>query len=358
MKSAHTPAADLFEPGRHGDEDAEPGLIDFSVNVRGGPPDFVRAALTAEIDSLASYPSAAQDLRVRTIVGAAHGRGPDEVLLLAGAAEGFELLTHLRPSHAALIVPSFTEPGRVLSAAAITTSEVRCIAPDWRIDPALVPDDADLVVLGNPTNPTSVLHPRSDVNSLRREGRVVVVDEAFADLTCRLDEGGDVVMEPESVAAQGDDDIIVVRSITKTFGLAGLRAGYLLAAPTMISRLTRTRRHWALGSLAIAAIGVCLDQSGLDFARAEAVKVSAQRAAMCARLAKAGIEIVAEPSAPFVTIAIPGALAVKERLRHKGFAVRSCANFVGLGPDYMRLAVRPEADVAALVAALGETLVE
>ncbi|MFW0791763.1 Rv2231c family pyridoxal phosphate-dependent protein CobC [Gordonia sp. CPCC 205333] len=356
MKSAQSTGVDLFAPGRHGDEDAEPGLVDFSVNVRGGPPDFVRAALMAEIESLASYPSTAQDMRVRTIVGAAHGRPADEVLLLAGAAEGFELLTHLQPSHAALILPSFTEPQRVLAAAGVRCSEVVCVAPDWRIDSSSVPDDADLVILGNPTNPTSVLHPRADVNALRRPGRILVVDEAFADLTSSYGDRGQLIMEPESIAAQRDGDTVVIRSITKTFGLAGLRAGYLLASAAMISRLTRARRHWALGSLAMAAIGACLDRPGLEFARAQALTVRQQRADMCARLANAGIDIVAVPAAPFVTITLPNALEVKERLRHKGFAVRSCANFVGLGPNYLRLAVRPDAEVAALVGALGEIL--
>ncbi|MFH4189075.1 aminotransferase class I/II-fold pyridoxal phosphate-dependent enzyme, partial [Acinetobacter baumannii] len=60
-----------------------------------------------------------------------------------------------------------------------------------------VPDDADLVVLGNPTNPTSVLHPRAAIEALRRPGRLIVVDEAFADLTL----GADGRPEPESLAS-------------------------------------------------------------------------------------------------------------------------------------------------------------
>ncbi|WP_246284402.1 Rv2231c family pyridoxal phosphate-dependent protein CobC [Gordonia asplenii] len=356
MKSAAASTADLYAPQRHGDADAEPGLVDFAVNVRGGPPPFVRAALLTAVDSLASYPSQAREHEVRSIVGDAHGRPAEEVLLLAGAAEGFELLARLEPRHAALVVPSFTEPARVLAAAGVRITDVVCRAPHWRIDAALVPDDADLVVLGNPTNPTSVLHPRADVDALRRPGRIVVVDEAFADLTCAVDAAGDLIMEPESVAAERDPDLIVIRSVTKTFGLAGLRAGYLFAAPDVIARLTRIRRHWAVGSPATAAIGACLDRQGLAYARSEALAVRAQRAAMVRRLDAAGIDIVGHPAAPFVTIAVPNALAVKERLRHKGFAVRSCANFTGLGADYLRLAVRDDDSVAALVGALRESV--
>ncbi len=50
------------------------------------------------------------------------------------------------------------------------------------LDASLIPRDADLVMIGNPTNPTSVLHPAATIASLAREGRYLVVDEAFADL--------------------------------------------------------------------------------------------------------------------------------------------------------------------------------
>lgn len=354
MKSASPTDGHLFAPERHGDADAEPGLVDFAVNVRRDPPDFVRAALLAEIDSLAAYPSASREARVRAVLGANHGRPAEEVLLLNGAAEGFELLAHLHPRHAAVVVPSFTEPARVLAAAGVRITDVRCTEPDFRLDPTRLPPDADLVVVGNPTNPTSVLHPRADIDRLRRPGRIVVVDEAFADLTRGADAAGEAIDEPESVAAQRADDVIVIRSITKTFGLAGLRAGYLLASVDVIARLTAIRRHWAVGSLAVAALEVCGGARGIAYARAESRVVARQRAAMCAALRDAGVEVMGEPAAPFVMIRVADGLKIKELLRRNGFAVRSCANFTGLGAEYLRLAVRAEPDVAGLTAALIE----
>lgn len=351
-------SADFFAPERHGDADAQPGLHDFAVNVRSGPPPFVREALRDAVDTLAAYPTPAADLAARVAVAQAHGRTPDEVLLLAGAAEGFELLAAYQPRHAALIAPSFTEPLRVLTAAGVRVTQVVSRAPDWEIDPTHIPDDADLVVFGNPTNPTSVLHPASLVADLRRPGRLIVVDEAFADVTLSRTADGTSVTEPESVAGQADSDVIVLRSITKTFGLAGLRAGYLLAAPDVIARLTRTRRHWAVGTLATLAIEVCLGRRGLEYSRAEAIRVADQREVMCARLRASGIEILGAPTASFVTITVPDGLACKENLRRRGYAVRSCANFTGLGPDYLRLAVRAEDEVAGLVAALVESIAE
>ncbi|GAA3963522.1 Rv2231c family pyridoxal phosphate-dependent protein CobC [Gordonia caeni] len=343
---------DLFEPGRHGDADAEAGLIGFAVNVQPGPPPFVRDVLAARLGDLAAYPRADD---VQRAVGAAarlHRRSPAEVLLLDGAAEGFELLARLRPRHVALIEPTFTEPGRVLAASGAEITRVVLPAP-WRLDAAEVPGDADLVVLGNPTNPTSMLHTREQILRLVRPGRTVVVDEAFADLTVDPVTG---VREPQSLAGALPDGVVVIRSITKTFGLAGLRAGYLLAAPHVIAELTAGRRHWPLGTLALAALAECLGPRGQAYTDALAGTVAGDRAHLVGLLGEAGIEVCTEPAAPYVLIRVPDGLGLKAALRERGFAVRSCANFTGLGADHLRLAVRSAEPAAALVAAMTEVL--
>src|SRR5215218_5825727 len=143
----------------HGDDDLAPGLIDLAVNVRAGtPPDWLRAELHRAIEESAAYPDARP---ARAAVAAAHGRPESEVLLAAGAAEVFVLVARaLAPRRAVVVHPSFTEPEAALRAAGSPVERVLLRADDgYRLDPAGVPGDADLVVLGNPTNPTSVLHP-------------------------------------------------------------------------------------------------------------------------------------------------------------------------------------------------------
>ncbi|QRY60935.1 threonine-phosphate decarboxylase [Gordonia sp. PDNC005] len=336
----------LTDPNRHGDADAGPGLVDFAVNVRPGPPPFIVEALTSRIADLAAYPSDADTAAATARAAAIHGRDVNDVLLLGGAAEGFELVARLGFSHAALIQPSFTEPERVLVAAGTRVTHVTP-PPPWRLSDAEVPEDADLVVVGNPTNPTSVLHPAADLLALRRPGRTILVDEAFADLTLDGDR-----LEPESVAHLAGDDLIVVRSVTKTFGLAGLRAGYLLASSQMIDAMTRGRRHWPLGTLTLTALHACLGAAGQGYAHDQARIVAADRAHLVARLGEIGLHPLAPPRAPYVLLSTPHALDLKETLRERGFAVRSCANFVGLGSDHLRLAVRPKNLSDALIAAM------
>jgi histidinol-phosphate aminotransferase len=175
----------------HGDQAAAPGMLDFAVNVRHAhPPQWLIQRLAARLPDLARYPSAEDLHRAQDAVAQRHGRARDEMVPLAGAAEGFALLPNLRPARAAIIAPSFTEPAVALSAAGVPVHHV-VLRPPFGLDGADVPEDADLVVVGNPTNPTSVLHRREQLLALRRPGRILVVDEAFAD---------SVPGEPESLA--------------------------------------------------------------------------------------------------------------------------------------------------------------
>jgi histidinol-phosphate aminotransferase len=345
----------VVRPGSryHGDQAAAPGLLDFAVNVRHpAPPDWLQRRLAARLPDLAAYPSAADHAAAVSAVARRHGVPDDRVLLLAGGAEGFALLPALTPRLAALIAPSFTEPEAVLSSVGVPVAHA-VLAPPFRLADAVtrkgaVPEDADLVVLGNPTNPTGVLHSRESVLALRRPGRLVVVDEAFADA---------VVGEAESLAAMDLPDVLVLRSLTKTWSLAGLRVGYALGAPELLARLTAGRAHWPLGTLQLEAIAACCTPEAVAEARAGAESLAAQRAEMAAALTGLGLEVV-DGCAPFLLFAVPrhitDATLLRKHLRANGIAVRRCDTFVGLGEEYLRVAVRPE--WPTLVAAVAEAL--
>ncbi|HEY6425410.1 MAG TPA: Rv2231c family pyridoxal phosphate-dependent protein CobC, partial [Pseudonocardiaceae bacterium] len=260
----------------HGDVDAASGLLDFAVNVRGdGPPAWLRERLVAALDGLGRYPSAVQDSAARIAVATRHARDPAEVLVLSGAAEGFALLPALAPSSAVVLHPSFTAPEVSLRRANIPVRRVLTDAAH-RLQPERIPADADLVVLGNPTNPTSVLHPAETVRALARPGRVLVVDEAFADA-----EPG----ERESLAADSDTPgLLVLRSLTKTWALPGLRAGYVLGSPDLLARLAVPRPPWPVGTLVLEAVRACSAPAAVAEAAAAAAQTGRHREWMARRL--------------------------------------------------------------------------
>lgn len=328
----------------HGDQAAAPGMLDFAVNVRHAePPSWLRQRLAARLADLGSYPSAADHAAAVTAVASRHGVAEDRVLLLAGGAEGFALLPALGPRRSALVAPSFTEPEAVLTTAGVPCDHV-LLPPPFGLSGIAVPEAADLVVVGNPTNPTGVLHTRDSLLALRRPGRLVVVDEAFADA---------VTDESQSLAAVDLPDVLVLRSLTKTWALAGLRVGYALGDPQVLARLSAGRPHWPLGTLQLEAITACCGPEAVAEARAGAQELAAHRAALAAALAGLGLDVVAG-SAPFVLFAVPDGPLMRKHLKANGIAVRRCDTFVGLGDNYLRAAVRP--DWPTLVHAVTEAL--
>ncbi len=336
-----------FDLTWHGDVEAVPGLVDLAVNVRNAPmPEWLTEPLRRSLSDLARYPDPGPAIAA---IATRHERNPAEVLPTAGASQAFVLLAQaLRPRHAVVVHPQFTEPEAALRAAGHEVRRVLLASP-YRLDPALVPEEADLVVLGNPTNPTSVAHPADTVATLARPGRILVVDEAFVDT---------VHGPPISLSGHADlPGLVVVRSLTKTWGLAGLRVGYLLGAPALVARLADVQPLWPVSTPALAAMIACSSPTAVSAEQEWAATLAADRSYLVAGLsALPGVCLPAESASSFVLVRISGADALRGALRERGFAVRRGDTFPGLGPDYLRIAVRDRATSAAFLEALSGVL--
>jgi len=279
------------------------------------------------------------------------------VLLTAGAAEGFVLLARALPRvrRPVVVHPQFTEPELALRNAGHRVDRLLLDEADgFRFDPAAVPSDADLVLIGNPTNPTSVLHPAGAVASLARPGRVLVVDEAFADGTHAPGLAG----EPETLSGRRDlPGLIVVRSLTKTWGLAGLRIGYLLGPADLLARLAAAQPLWPVSTPALAAAAACATSRAVSVEREIAVRLAADRAHLVDRLrALPGVTVPGVPASAFVPVKVAGADRLRLALRARGYAVRRGDTFPGLGADWLRVAVRDTATTDGFVAVLSGLL--
>ncbi len=171
--SRTTGASTAVDLRHHGDAEVAPGMLDFAVNVLVPPPPaWLHDALSRQLTQLAAYPD---PTAARAAAARHHGIGPEQVLPTNGAAEAFSLIARARPwRHPVVVHPQFTEPEAALAAAGHAVARVVLdVAQGFALDVAAVPDDADLVVVDNPTNPTSVLHPRAALERLRRPGRVL-----------------------------------------------------------------------------------------------------------------------------------------------------------------------------------------
>jgi nicotinate-nucleotide--dimethylbenzimidazole phosphoribosyltransferase len=341
----------------HGDAELGPGLLDLAVNVRHDPlPVWLSGPITAACAGLAAYPDAGA---ATAAIASRHGRQCGEVLVTAGAAEAFTLIAQaLRRSHrgvAIMIHPQFTEPEVALRAAGWQISRVLLDASDdfsLASDlgsgsvAELVPEDATVVVIGNPTNPTGALHSRAALLGLRRPDRIVVVDEAFMD---------SVPGEPESLTGEPDlTGLLIVRSLTKTWGLAGLRIGYLLGDPRAIANVAAVQPRWSVSAPALSAAAACMTDTAARESERRAADLTAGRERLRTGLSNRGFAVAKRSYGPFLLVRHPDRLDLHQQLRCCGIAVRRADTFPGLGAGWVRVSVRNDAATDALFLVLDE----
>jgi len=331
---------------RHGDGFLSGGLADHAVTVMsGGPPPWLRAVLAQTLEGGAdAYPDERAACRA---LAECHGRDLEEIVPTNGAAAALWLLpAAFSPTLAACVHPGFTEGEAALRAHRVAVCRVLCDPEQgFRLDPGAVPEEADLVLVGNPASPSGTLAEREQLLALRRPGRIVVVDEAYMDL---------VPGEPASLVRCAPEDVVVVRSLTKSLSLAGLRAGYAVAAPALARRLRALRPPWSVNALALAALRAVAQ-------RPQALREAAARARSERRHLARGLAAIPRvrswPSATnFCLIEVPDGERVAAALRARGFAVRPAASFPGLDGRHLRLTAREPAANEALLRALGEAV--
>ena len=181
---------------------------------------------------------------VERLLARQHGVDPACVMLTNGAAEGFALLAGLSLRAPAVVHPGFSEPETIFRERGFPVTQ---LVMDPPFDALPEVGSCDAVVIGNPTNPTGEVFRPAALRDWAG-GRLLIVDEAFLDVV----PGGEAVSSIGLIRG-GDERVIVLRSLTKTWSIAGLRIGYVVAHPRVIARLRAGRSHWPLGTLQLAA---------------------------------------------------------------------------------------------------------
>lgn len=322
-------------------------VVDFSVTLNPyGPPPAVRAAiLRAPIEA---YPEPTAR-SARAALAAQLAVDPDQIVIGNGAADLLWTLACvlMRPSFTAMIVePTFAEFRAAVQAHGGRIVEWRAQATDdFAIDLHAVAalaraGAADVVYLCTPNTPTGTTVRATEVTAFASAlpEVTVVLDQAFLPVS-------DISVD---IGVPLPQNVICVRSLTKELGIAGVRVGYLVAAPEVAARVEGSRAAWTTSAAAQAAVvAACEDQQCVT----ESVRRwlgDRVRLQTCLR----EIGFAPLPSAaPFVLVPVANAAAVRQQLLTcERIVVRDCASF-GL-PDFMRVSARPARDCDRLLAAL------
>lgn len=330
-------------------------IIDFSASINPlGISPKAEAAIKKAISFLGHYPEPGAET-IRGEIASYHNLPQENIIAGNGSAEFIYLLPRIfKPRKAMIVEPAFSEYRNSLNASGCETEDFLCLEQDGffpgvkRLCSA-IKKGCDMVYLGNPANPTGILLSRKDVLSIaeecRRHTAILIVDEAFMDFA-----------EDESVKRQAVtmDNIVVIRSMTKFFGMAGLRLGYIIANRGLVKRFEGFKPPWSVNTLAqLAGIESLRDKDHIE----KTMRWFKQEKeflydSLCA------METVRprQSAANYFLVEIlqqgVSASMLRDALLKDGIIIRDCASFKGMGGAFFRVAVRKRTENELLSNAL------
>ena len=338
--------------------DRTPVAIDLSDNTNrwGVPPAALREIRCSSEASASRYPNLYGASLKRAL---AEYVGVEPSMIVTGCGSDDVLDSAIR---------AFAEPGELVAMPDPSFPMIPLFARMNGLECARVPLDASfrvdgdsmiglhpsVIYLCSPNNPTGTTIPRSTVESIIERARgVVIVDEAYVEF-------GDA-----SIAdlVEQSSHLLVVRTMSKAFGLAGLRVGYAVGAPALVAEVEKSRGPYKVNAVAERAAIAALTED-LDWVREHVAITVANRDALTKELEAREIDVVPS-SSNFVFAPIANASQIALRMRRSGVAVRAFeglrATSPGLersGGSALRISVGPWPEIAAALTSFDEARTE
>ena len=330
-------------------------ILDFSASINPlGPPKSAIAAIESNLKELNHYPDPEYTL-LRQALGKFHQLSSDWILAGNGVAE---LLTWVgrdfsQLSATVLFTPAFTDYYRALKTFDNNIEKYSLLSQDKEKPLTLNPELPEIkdshqkgILINNPHNPTGHLFSRESLLSYLDRFGLVVIDEAFMDF-----------LSPESQQSLIDlvpfhPNLVILRSLTKFYSLAGLRIGYAIAHPERLQRWQAWRDPWSVNSLA-AAVGIAILEDTafqqqtwdwLNLAKPQLYQGLSQISGLNPLPNSANYLLVQTE--------IAGSFLQRELLQNDQILIRDCLSFPELGDRYFRVAVRLESENQKLITAL------
>ena len=330
--------------------------LDFSVNVSPlGVPGSVRRAIERAAAEADRYPDPLCRA-LRGEIAKKEGAAAEHILCGNGAAELiFRAVLARRPHRALLLAPTFAEYEAALRIAGCQIAyyglrEENGFVLDSGILEAIQPG-LDMVFLCQPNNPTGLTTPRSSLLQIlarcRETGALLVLDECFCDF---LD-------EPSASSLTGEllnwrNHLLILKSFTKLYAMAGVRLGYCLSADTaLLEAMASAGPPWSVSSLAQAAGMAALAET--DYVRQVRALIRTERPRLAASLEGFGLRVI-PGEANYLLFQCRSPLA--SLMAEQGILLRECGNYRGLDETWYRVSVRTRAENERLIQTVREVL--
>lgn len=329
-------------------------LLDFSANINpDGPPAAVIAALREGIEDLSTlteYPDL-QQADLRRAIAVHIGVETENIVVANGFVPLLEAtLQAIKIRNCLLPVPAFVEYRKTLERSGTDiTPHVLNAESEFNYDPTeMLASRHDAILLANPQNPSGVCQDselmRDLVAKTYEKNTFVLLDEAFIDYA------------PQHSLASAIDDfsnLIVFRSVTKFYGIPGLRVAYAVANSMLASSINDNLAPWPITTLASRAVRAALaDQTYAD----RAINKNLHRKAALERTVKSLGFAVYPSDANFLlfrlTTGVDPQHFWEQMIVDHHIVLRNCANYEGLMPGHFRAAVRTQEENTRLQKAL------
>ncbi|MEH7155048.1 threonine-phosphate decarboxylase CobD [Neobacillus drentensis] len=315
-------------------------FIDFSANINPlGPPTALKEKWVDFFREIQVYPDPFAT-KLTDMISKAEQTKSDSILIGNGGAELITLLGRMLAGKRVLIVePTFSEYEEVCRANQCEIVYHQLMEPDFTLNltdlcSSLVAVDA--LFLCNPNNPTGIHYPPSTIISIVEECEkrdcLVILDEAFFDF----------LIEYESFVPYINrfSNLIIIRSLTKMFAIPGIRLGYLVARPDIISNLSKQKSHWSTNTIALLAGERCL-QNGAFIKETQGF-IGRERKRLFAFFHQNNY-LASSSDVNFYLLQDPllqDQFSLFEFLLHQGIIPRHTFNFPGLEGRWLRFAIK------------------
>ncbi len=341
-------------------------VLDFSASINPlGPSPRVWRAITGARHVLSHYPDP-DCWALRQALATQWQCESAQIVLGNGSMELIYALPHaLKIDHLLVVQPTFSEYAAAMVCHGGHVTQVcadrdeQYALPVERICSLLHrqkngPRAVDGVVFCNPNSPTGQSCGAQDVLELarvaQRQGVWLIVDETFADYC-----------QERSVLplASSLSRVVVLRSLTKFYGLPGLRVGYAVARDSVVRKLRGALPPWSVNAMGqVAALAALHDTA---HARKSLQFVMKERTRLAGLLAGLPGCTVFPAHANFIFMELPRgwqARKMTERLRREGLLIRDCSTVPGANARSIRIAVRQPRDNDRLIQSLSRLLIE
>ncbi|MBQ6088658.1 MAG: aminotransferase class I/II-fold pyridoxal phosphate-dependent enzyme [Firmicutes bacterium] len=339
----------------HGGDIYEGGVrLDYSANTNPmGTPEKVVEAAADSLKYADRYPDPYARELIRSIA-AFHGLPEDYVLAGAGAAEMIYSYCQAGKFGKAMIVsPTFAEYELGLRAAGDTEIIYHIIPADddfsfnSAITFGILKHQPDVVFICNPNNPSGKLADPALIKEIigvsKKAGVKVFLDECFIDLA-----------EGESMTwfLNEHPNLTILRAFTKTYGMAGLRLGYVLSSDgELLKEMSKCVQPWNISTPAQAAGVQALKED--DFLKESIALIKRERRYLTDGLRELGLRVI-DSDVNFLLFKAPEDLG--EKMKEEGILIRDCSNYTGLGSGWYRIAVRLHEENEELLRTMKEVL--